>query len=144
MGYTTQNSGLLIGLGVSSISDIGNAFAQNEKSLHDYYAAVNTGKFAIRRGFLLSEEDIAFRQYIKDIACKGATAFHPEHLSILEELSFPLLKQLASDGLVEYDKKQLALTEEGHYFIRNVCSAFDLYLQRNHSSLNNTTFSKAI
>ena len=144
MGYTTQNSGLLIGLGVSSISDIGNAFAQNEKSLHDYYAAVNTGKLAIQRGYLLNGEDMAFRQYIKNISCKGATAFHPEHLPVLEELSFPLLEQLASDGLVEYDKKQLTLTEEGHYFIRNICSAFDLYLQRNHSPLNKTIFSKAI
>jgi len=144
MGYTTQNTGLLIGLGVSSISDLGNAFAQNEKSLHDYYAAIDAGKLAIRRGYLLNGEDIAFRQYIKDISCKGATVFHPEHLAVLEELSFPMLKQLASDGLVEYDKKQLTLTEEGHYFIRTICSAFDLYLQRNRSSLNKPTYSRAI
>jgi oxygen-independent coproporphyrinogen-3 oxidase len=36
MGYTTQNTGLLLGLGVSSISDAGTAFAQNEKTLHNY------------------------------------------------------------------------------------------------------------
>ncbi len=144
MGYTTQNSGLLIGLGVSSISDLGNAFAQNEKKLHDYYALINEGKLAVKRGYFLNEEDIAFRQYIKDISCKGATVFHTEHLPLLEEFSFPQLKQLAADGLVEYDKKQLKLTAEGHYFIRNICSAFDLYLQRDHSLLNYLTFSKAI
>src|SRR6478735_10261185 len=44
MGYTTQNSGLLLGLGVSSISDTGNAFAQNQKALHDYYTSINEGK----------------------------------------------------------------------------------------------------
>ena len=144
MGYTTQNSGLLIGLGVSSISDLGNAFAQNEKNLHDYYASINDGKLAVKRGYFLNEEDIAFRQYIKDISCKGATVFHTEHLPLLEEFCFPQLKQLAADGLVEYDKKQLKLTAEGHYFIRNICSAFDLYLQRDHSLLNKLTFSKAI
>lgn len=144
MGYTTQNSGLLLGLGVSSISDLGNAFAQNDKTLHNYYASINEEKFAINRGFFLNEEDIAFRKYIKDISCKGFTTFNPEHLPILKELCFPQLMSLSADGLVEYDEKHIKLTEEGHYFIRNACAAFDLYLQRDKSYLNKPTFSKAI
>jgi len=144
MGYTTQNSGLLIGLGVSSISDLGNAFAQNEKNLHDYYASVNHGKLAVKRGYFLNNEDIAFRQYIKDISCKGATVFQSDHLPILEEFCFPQIEQLAADGLLEYDKNQLKLKGEGHYFIRNICSAFDLYLQRDHFLLKKQTYSKAI
>ena len=144
MGYTTQNSGLLIGLGVSSISDLGNAFAQNEKNLHDYYASVNHGKLAVKRGYFLNNEDIAFRQYIKDISCKGATVFQSDHLPIMEEFCFPQIEQLAADGLLEYDKNQLKLKGEGHYFIRNICSAFDLYLQRDHFLLKKQTYSKAI
>lgn len=144
MGYTTQNSDLLLGLGVSAISDIGNAFAQNEKTLHDYYNAMNERRLAIKRGYFLNDEDLFFRQYIKDISCRGTTKFHPEHLSLLETYSFPLLGQMAADGLVEYDQKQLALTDKGHYFIRNVCSAFDLHLQRDRSLLNRSLFSKAI
>ena len=144
MGYTTQNSGLLVGLGVSAISDMGNAFAQNEKSLHDYYASVNSGSLPVTRGYFLNEEDIAFRQYIKDVSCKGATVFHKEHLPVLEEFCFPVLEQLASDGLVDYDKNHLKLKGEGHYFIRNACSAFDLYLQRDKFVLNKQTYSKAI
>jgi oxygen-independent coproporphyrinogen-3 oxidase len=144
MGYTTQNSGLLLGLGVSAISDTGNAFAQNDKTLHNYYAAINEGRFAINRGFFLNEEDIAFRKYILDIACKGHTTFLPEHLPLLLEFSFPYLEQLAADGLVKYDLTHLELTEEGHYFIRNVCAAFDLYLQRDKSVNDKPVFSKAI
>jgi oxygen-independent coproporphyrinogen III oxidase len=144
MGYTTQNSGLLVGLGVSAISDLGNAFAQNEKSLHDYYASVNSGRLPVTRGYFLNEEDISFRQYIKNVSCKGATVFHKEHLPVLEEYCFPVLAQLANDGLVEYDKNQLKLKGEGHYFIRNACSAFDLYLQRDKFLLNKQTYSKAI
>ncbi len=144
MGYTTQNSGLLLGLGVSSISDLGNAFAQNDKALHNYYTSINEGKLAVSRGFSLSAEDLAFRKYIKDIACKGGTVFQPEHLPLLEEFCFPALEQLANDGLVEYDKKQLKLTTDGHYFIRNICSAFDLYLQRDNAVGNKQLFSKAI
>jgi oxygen-independent coproporphyrinogen-3 oxidase len=144
MGYTTLNSALLLGLGVSSISDLGNAFAQNEKTLHDYYAQINSGRLAVKRGHFLNEEDIAFRGYIKDISCKGSTIFHPAHLSLLEEFCFPKLEQLSGDGLVTYDKTQLELTGDGHYFIRNVCSAFDLYLQRDQTLTHKNTFSKAI
>lgn len=144
MGYTTQNNDLLLGLGVSSISDIVNGFSQNEKNLHDYYKAINEGKFAVKRGCFLSEEDLAFRKYIKDISCKGYTTFHSQDLPLLETYSFPQLDKLAADGLVEYDKKQLALTPMGHYFIRNVCSTFDLYLQRDRSVLDKPLFSKAI
>lgn len=144
MGYTTQNSGLLLGLGVSAISDTGNAFAQNDKTLHNYYALINKAELAVNRGYFLNEEDLVFRHYIKNISCKGTTFFQPEHLPVLQEFCFPQLEQLAADGLVKYDQQQLIITEEGHYFIRNICAAFDLYLQRNSSLTNKQTFSKAI
>jgi len=47
MGYTTQNSGMLLGLGVSAISDTGTAYAQNEKKLGDYYRAIREDRLAI-------------------------------------------------------------------------------------------------
>lgn len=143
MGYTTQNSGMLLGLGVSSISDTGNAFAQNEKTLHDYYAAVNSNRLAIKKGYVLSDEDVAFKRYILDISCKGATTFQEEHLPLLRTYTFPKLEALAADGLVEWSHAGMRLTEQGHYFIRVVCSAFDLYLQRGEQSAK-PIFSKAI
>jgi len=144
MGYTTQDSGLLIGLGVSAISDLGNAFAQNDKTLHNYYAQVHEEKLAIKRGFFLSGEDIVFRKYIKDISCNGSTVFIPATLPLLKEFCFPALTEPAADGLVEYNDSQLRLTTRGHYFIRNIASAFDLYLQRNASLPCQQAFSKAI
>jgi oxygen-independent coproporphyrinogen-3 oxidase len=144
MGYTTQDSGLLLGLGVSAISDSGTAFAQNEKKLHDYYEAVNEGRMPVRRGYFLSGEDMAFRQYILDISCKGHTQFNQDDLRLLEEMTFPKLDGFVKDGLMKYDSKQLTLTDHGHYFIRNICSAFDLYLQRESCTGNKRQFSKAI
>lgn len=144
MGYTTQSSGILLGLGVSGISDLGNAFAQNDKALHTYYELINKGKFAVNRGYFLNEEDIAFRQYIKDISCKGTTVFQSQHLPLLKEFCFTQLEQLAADELVKFDEQQLNITGEGHYFIRNICAAFDLYLQRGSSLIGKPAFSKAI
>lgn len=130
MGYTTQNTGLLLGLGVSSISDTGTAFAQNNKTLHDYYKAINAGELAIKKGYFLSEEDVEFRRYILDIACKSSTVFQQKHTELLNNYTFPRLASLASDGIIKWNKNGLELTPIGHNFIRNVCAVFDLHLLR--------------
>jgi oxygen-independent coproporphyrinogen-3 oxidase len=142
MGYTTQNSGLLLGLGVSSISDVGYAFAQNHKTIHDYYAAINAGQLATYRGYELNEEDIAFRKYILDIGCKGSTVFQKKDLELLQLYVFPELESLAEDDLVIWNTEGLKLTAKGRYFIRNVCVAFDIKLHADNSSKN--LFSKAV
>jgi oxygen-independent coproporphyrinogen-3 oxidase len=142
MGYTTQNSGLLLGLGVSSISDAGYAYAQNHKTLHDYYEAVNSYKLPTYRGYELSEEDISFRNYILDISCRGKTTFQKKDEALLQQYVFADLQELAADDLISWDKNGLVLTATGRYFIRNVCTAFDIKL---HSSDNKKQiFSKAI
>jgi oxygen-independent coproporphyrinogen-3 oxidase len=143
MGYTTQNAGLLLGLGVSSISDTKDAYAQNEKTIHNYYAALEKGKLPVKKGYILSAEDVAFKKYILDMSCKGATSFRAEDLRALKEFTFPVLETLAEDGLVEWNEKGASLTEQGHYFIRVVCSAFDLYLQKDGKK-QNQVFSQAI
>jgi len=68
----------------------------------------------------------------------------PEHLPLLGSLSFPVLQEMAADGLLTFNREGMQLTETGHYFIRNACSAFDLYLQRNRSITSGNQFSKAI
>lgn len=143
MGYTTQNTGMLLGLGVSSISDAGSAYAQNEKTLHDYYASISRGELAIKKGYALNNEDVAFKQYILDISCKGFTTFKEEHIPLLQAHTFPRLESLAADGLIRWTENGIALTAQGHYFIRVVCSAFDLYLARPTQS-EKVVFSKAI
>ncbi|MDR3679954.1 MAG: oxygen-independent coproporphyrinogen III oxidase [Flavipsychrobacter sp.] len=144
MGYTTQNTSLLLGLGMSSISDTGNAFAQNSKALHDYYSSIDNGAIPIEKGYFLTKEDIAFKKYILDISCNGKTTFSPEDLPILAEYTFPMLQNLENDGMLLFDNNMLAVTEQGRNFIRIICSAFDLHLLRSQSGMSNEIFSKAI
>lgn len=145
MGYTTQKTQLLLGLGVSSISDVGIGFAQNHKTIHEYYASINKNEFPIAKGYFLNEEDAAFRQYILDISCQGKTSFCKEHLPLLKQYSFDELKKLKEDNLIEFDESGLIVTELGRNFLRNICSAFDLHLLRAHEINNNThQYSKAI
>ena len=131
MGYTTQNTSFLLGLGVSAISDIGVAFAQNRKSLHEYYEAVGANELPVFRGYFLNDEDISFRKYILNIICNGFTKLNPTDLTVLREISFPELQRLKEDGLIEFDEKEVMVNSSGRHFIRNISSAFDLHLQRN-------------
>lgn len=142
MGYTTQNSAMLLGLGVSSISDAGTAFAQNEKSLANYYQSIARNELAITKGYFLNEEDVAFRKYILDISCKGKTTFQLQHLEALKAFTFPKLKKLQDDELVEWNMTGLQVTPLGRNFTRNICSAFDLHL--NKTTTEKPIFSKAI
>jgi oxygen-independent coproporphyrinogen-3 oxidase len=97
---------------------------------------------AIQRGYILSEEDMAFRKYILDISCQGLTRFREADLPVLEQVVFPKLSAMEKDGLVEWDHSMARLTAQGHYFIRNVCSAFDLFLSR--AAAQHPVFSKSI
>ncbi len=144
MGYTTQHTSLLLGLGVSSISDAGVAFAQNEKTLHDYYAAIEGGELPVTRGYFLDEEDVAFRKYILDVSCQGKTNFKEEHLPLLKKYSFPELEKLEADRLINWNEQGLTVTDLGWHFIRNICRAFDLHLLRNQKETASPRFSKAI
>ncbi|MBS1741939.1 MAG: oxygen-independent coproporphyrinogen III oxidase [Bacteroidetes bacterium] len=142
MGYTTQHAGLLIGLGVSSISDTGNAYAQNEKTIHNYYERITANELPVKKGYFLSATDQSFGKYILDISCKGKTTFREADLPLLQQYTFPRLTQFEKDGLITWNKESLSLTEQGRYFIRNICSAFDLYLPGMNE--DKPVFSKAI
>jgi oxygen-independent coproporphyrinogen III oxidase len=162
MGYTTQHSGLLLGLGVSAISDAGVAFAQNHKTLHDYYKSLtsltpshdqNVGYYIgsgshsslpVTKGYFLTKEDEAFRAYILDVICLGTTTFHEAHLPLLRQYTFPELALLEADQLITWNEKELQVTERGRHFLRNICKAFDLHLLRRESTSKNPLFSKAI
>lgn len=143
MGYTTQHTQVLIGLGVSAISDTGNAYAQNEKTLQDYYRRLEADEIPVTKGYFLSEEDLRFKQYILDISCRGKTTFSDSFREQLETYSFPELAQLEADHLIYRHENGITVTDMGRNFIRNICKAFDLHLLRNRG-LERQVFSKAV
>ena len=69
MGYTTSKTKVMIGLGVSAISDSWAGFAQNVKNLEDYYELLNRDELPLYRGHLLTEEDEIIRQHILNLMC---------------------------------------------------------------------------
>ena len=131
MGYTPTYTRLMLGLGMSSISDSWDAFIQNNKVVEDYQRTIATDEVPILRGHMLSEEDLVLRRHIVNIMCHFETSWHsPElqHPSLYEGLE--RLKEMADDGLVDISGERLEVTEEGKTFIRNICMALDARLWR--------------
>ncbi|NOU51889.1 oxygen-independent coproporphyrinogen III oxidase [Pseudoalteromonas sp. JBTF-M23] len=146
-GYTTHGDCDLLGLGVSSISQIGNAILQNEKELKTYYDAVNQHGFAISKGMQLNAEDLLRAQVIKQLICHfelDITEFEA-HYNIEFKSHFAdalsALTPLAQDGLVEISDNKIEVTSRGNLFIRIICMCFDEYLQQ---QLKTARFSRVI
>jgi oxygen-independent coproporphyrinogen-3 oxidase len=131
MGYTTAFTRPMIGLGVSSIGDAGDAFAQNEKDLQRYQERVALGELPIQRGHLLDSEDQVLRRHILRLMTRLRTdwdqpADYTDHISTaLQRLAEP-----AADGLVELGAASCRVTEKGRAYLRNICMAFDARLAR--------------
>lgn len=135
MGYTPAHTRLLIGLGASSISDAWTAFAQNEKKVEDYKAAVAAGELPIFRGHLLTQEDEFLRRHILNLMCRKQTRWQQgESCSFLLYNILHRLQPLIDDGLATVqeggDYTDIFVTEAGRPFLRNICAAFDARLHR--------------
>lgn len=132
MGYTSSKTKVMIGLGVSSISDSWRGFAQNVKKIEDYYEILEQDKFPIYRGHILSEEDEVIRKHILNLMCSLETSWEDNSLYFPELPDVLIkLKEMEADGLVEINSNSLVIPEQGRPFVRNICMAFDLLLQRN-------------
>ncbi|MBD3637346.1 MAG: oxygen-independent coproporphyrinogen III oxidase [Crocinitomicaceae bacterium] len=132
MGYTAGKTKLMIGLGMSSISDSWYSFAQNVKTVEEYQKLVNEGEIPLLRGHLLTEEDLIIREHILNIMCHFETSWEEDRLKFPElEECLERLSEMEADGLVKINETGLQLPEHARPFVRNVCMAFDLRLVRN-------------
>ncbi len=131
MGYTAGKTELMIGLGMSSISDSWYAFAQNEKSVETYQERVNNGEIPIFRGHLLTDEDLVIRKHILDLMCNLETTWNDGLSQEIKEEIIDRLQEMIADNLLEVSDAKIVVKEEGRMFVRNICMAFDLRLINN-------------
>ena len=131
MGYTASKTQLMIGLGVSSISDSWYSFAQNEKTIEDYYTHLAEDQLPVFRGHVLTPEDLIIRRHILNLMCQFTTSWKDEALDF-PELSSVLtsLEEMQEDGFLTIQDDTITVTEKGKPFVRNICMAFDLRLIR--------------
>jgi oxygen-independent coproporphyrinogen-3 oxidase len=141
MGYTDRSSKLLIGLGVSSISDSWNAFAQNVKKVEEYREILQQNKLPLLKGHIHTPLDEILRKNILEIMCQGTTTWNDNKYGFFSTIHEKLVI-FEADGLIELFPHKLVIKERGKAFIRNICMVFDARLAENKP--NEETFSQAI
>jgi len=142
-GYSTRGQSDIYSFGMSAISQIPDAYWQNEKELPDYYAALDAEKVPLARGCFLTDEDKIRRETIMRVMCDLSLDFavmskklgvnFAGHFS--NELA--ALKSFEADGLIHFSPDGFEVTDAGRLFIRNLAMCFDNTLappaERKHS-----------
>ncbi|MDB6061417.1 MAG: oxygen-independent coproporphyrinogen oxidase [Verrucomicrobiaceae bacterium] len=145
-GYSTALAPDLIGMGVSAIGSTEQGYAQNEKTLADYYRRLDQNQLPIARGLRLTADDQLRRFVIMQIICNL-------HLDIRAvEIKFAIcfaeyfsdereqLELLAADGLLTESANYITVTSSGRFLLRTICMVFDRYL----SPVFNRSYSQVI
>lgn len=146
-GYTTRDESDLLGLGVSSISNIGRSFSQNTKDLQEYYREVDTRQNALEKGLTLSEDDVIRGYVIKSLMCNlylDKTAVNKEFDIDFDQYfadDLPSLETFINDGLLTNTDKDITVAPKARLLIRNICMTFDAYMKKH---LNQQRFSRVI
>ena len=142
-GYSTRAGSDIYSFGMSAISQIPDAYWQNEKELPNYRAAVDAGKVPLHRAYFLSDEDKLRRETIMRAMCDLSLDFAAMSQKLGINFAEHFASELASlapfeaDGLVKRTATGLEVTDKGRLFIRNIAMCFDNTLgaanERRHS-----------
>jgi len=135
-GYTTKAGADLYGMGITAISGIQNAYAQNHRDIPNWEKAVAERGIATMRGYHLSDDDRLRRAVISRLLCH--TIIFKDEISREFQIDFDqyfadelqALRPAVQDGLVTLEPNQISATWLGRIFIRNLAMVFDPYLER--------------
>ena len=142
-GYSTRAGSDIYSFGMSAISQIPDAYWQNEKELPQYQTAVDAGRVPLQRAYFLTAEDKIRRETIMRVMCDLSLDFAAMSqrlgINFAEHFASELaaLAPFEADGLVTRTAAGLEVTDTGRLFIRNIAMSFDNTLaptgERRHS-----------
>ena len=144
-GYSTHADCDLIGLGMTSIGRVADAYTQNVKELAQYDELISQGKLPVFRGVELDTDDKIRRAVITQLICHFDLTFakieQQFELNFSDYFSNELiaLKIMQADGLLSIDDEKITVLPSGRLLIRNICMVFDRYLAKKQQQ-----FSKVI
>ena len=160
-GYTTKAGADLYGMGITAISGIQNAYAQNHRDIPSWEKAVSERGIATMRGYRLSDDDRLRRAVISRLLCH-TVVYKSEIAAIYDEINpdasvgarfsaspvtraassfdfdsyfapeLQALQPFREDGLVLLTPSEIRTTWLGRIFIRNLAMVFDPYLEKQH------------
>ena len=139
-GYSTHAELDLLAFGVSAIAKVGPVYAQNAKTLDEYYGDLDAGYLPVRRGYRMNDDDALRRIVIQELMCHfeldfaqieqtWSIDFRTYFASALEQL-----QPLAEAGLLTIDTAGITVEPKGRLLVRIIAMAFDYYLQKDRQN----------
>ncbi len=133
-GYSTRAGADLYGIGLSSISHFGTVYAQNAKTLAEYYAALDAGTLATHSGYRMNRDDEIRKHVIMRLMCDLEVSkadvgrrFGIEFVDYFAE-SLGKLGEFVRDGIVVQGAESIQITSPGRLVLRNIAMCFDAYV----------------
>ncbi|WP_456393777.1 oxygen-independent coproporphyrinogen III oxidase [Nitratifractor sp.] len=147
-GYTTKGGANLLGIGLTSIGEGRDYYAQNTKNMKEYEAAIDAGRLPYERGVKLSEDDRLRKSVIMELMANFAVDiprverefgidFADYFADALEEL-----KEFEDAGLLQIGSDAIHVEPTGTLLIRNIAMPFDAYMNKYEG--NKKSFSKTV
>jgi oxygen-independent coproporphyrinogen-3 oxidase len=146
-GYSTHRHCDLVSIGVSSISHIGNVYAQNSVTTMEYETRLESDELPIIKGLAVDDDDLLRAEVIQALMCYDALDYddfgkkHDVDFRQYFAAEIERLAPLAEDDLINLDESGIRITPKGRLLLRNIAMTFDRYLG---SAENNNRFSRAI
>ncbi|RAZ51886.1 oxygen-independent coproporphyrinogen III oxidase [Campylobacter hyointestinalis] len=145
-GYTTKGGADLIGIGLTSIGEGEDYYAQNFKDMDGYEKAIDEGKLPNFKGVMLSEEDKLRKAVIMDLMANFALdikAIEAKfNIDFWEHFKDELNKLEELKDFIEISPQKIKVNETGTLLIRNIAMCFDEYMVKFKDVKN--SFSKTV
>jgi oxygen-independent coproporphyrinogen-3 oxidase len=138
MGYTEFRTTVLLGIGVSAISETPSCLHQNEKVEPIYARRIEAGDVPTLRGHVLTSEDMRARRQCTTFMTRFRVRLEEDQVADARSFLAPMV----ADGLVRIAEGELQLTEAGRPFLRNAAVFFDHRLRANEP--DRPIFSKSL
>ena len=134
-GYCTRRTTAQVyAFGVTGISQLDDAYAQNGRNISEYIDTVNQGHLYIRRGYVLSDQQKLVREVIETLMCNyslcwsdvaarlGVSADALREACGYKESVF---SEMQADGLLSFDDDHIRVDTSGRPYVRCVAAALD-------------------
>ncbi len=134
-GYSTLAECDLLAFGLSAIGKVGASYAQNVKTLDEYYAILDQGHLPVYRGIELTPDDLLRRSIIQALMCHFELSFEAIEMAHMIDFASYFapemedLRSLEEAGLVQLNDKWITVLPAGRLLVRAVAMVFDRYLR---------------
>jgi len=135
-GYSTNAGADLYAMGITSISQLKNIYAQNYKTEKEYYNAIDQGILPTTKGYLLTDDDHIRREVIMKLMCNFELNFkdieNQFSIDFKKYFAWGLnnLSEMQNDDLLEINIDSIKVKNMGRMLVRNIAMNFDGYIER--------------